>query len=377
MLRYLTAGESHGRVLLGILDGMPAGVPLRSRDLLPRMRRRRVAAGRGPRMRLEEDRPEIVAGVLRGRTTGAPLGILLPNRSDRSGRPAPPRTVPRPGHADLAGAFKYGTADVTPVLERASARETAIRTALGAAACRMLELLGIHLVAHVIALGDVEAPGRGMPGTEPGELARRRDRSPVACLDPAAGREMVARIEEARARGETLGGRVELVVSGLPRGLGSFVQHDRRLDARLAAEVLSIPSVREVEVGEALLQARLPGGEAQDPVGVDEEGRIRRPRNRAGGLEGGVTNGEPLVLRAGIKPLPTRRRPLPTVDLATGRPAPGRPVRADVTQVAAVPPIVEALAGIVLAGALLERYGGDRFDEIARRVTEDRERRLP
>jgi len=376
MLRYLTAGESHGRMLLGILDGMPAGVPLAARDLLPRMRRRQRVAGRGPRMRLEDDRPEIVAGVLRGRTTGAPLGIVLPNRSDRSRKGMRERTVPRPGHADLAGAFKYGTADVTPVLERASARETAIRTALGAAACRMLELLGVRLVGHVIALGGVEAPPAPL-AEDPDALARRRDRSPVACLDAAAGRQMLARIEEARAAGETLGGRVELVVLGLPRGLGSVAQHDRRLDARLAAEALSIPSVKEVEVGEALLQARLPGGEAQDPVTVDGAGRIVRPTNRAGGLEGGMTNGEPLVLRVAVKPLPTRRRPLPTVDLATGEPAPGRAVRADVTQVAAVPPILEALAGIVLGGALLERYGGDRFDEIARRVAADRERRLP
>ncbi len=376
MLRYLTAGESHGRMLLGILDGMPAGVLLAARDLLPRMRRRQRAAGRGPRMRLEDDRPEIVAGVLRGRTTGAPLGIVLPNRSDRSRKGMRERTVPRPGHADLAGAFKYGTADVTPVLERASARETAIRTALGAAACRMLELLGVRLVGHVIALGGVEAPPAPL-AEDPDVLARRRDRSPVACLDPAAGREMLARIEEARAAGETLGGRVELVVLGLPRGLGSVAQHDRRLDARLAAEALSIPSVKEVEIGEALLQARLPGGEAQDPVTVDGAGRIVRPTNRAGGLEGGMTNGEPLVLRVAVKPLPTRRRPLPTVDLATGEPAPGRAVRADVTQVAAVPPILEALAGIVLGGALLERYGGDRFDEIARLAAADRERRLP
>ncbi len=376
MLRYLTAGESHGRMLLGILDGMPSGVPLAVRHLLPRMRRRRRAAGRGPRMRLEDDRPEIVAGVLRGRTTGAPLGIVLPNRSDRSRRASREQTVPRPGHADLAGAFKYGTADVTPVLERASARETAIRTALGAAACRMLELVGVRLVAHVVALGDVEAPPAPREA-DPDALARRRDRSAVACLDPAAGRAMAARIEEARRAGETLGGRVELVVFGLPRGLGSVAQHDRRLDARLAAEALSIPSVKEVEVGDALLQARLPGGAAQDPVAVDAEGRIARGSNRAGGLEGGMTNGEPLVLRAGIKPLPTRRRPLPTVDLATGEPSPGRALRADVTQVAAVPPILEAIAGIVLGGALLERYGGDRFDEIVRQVEIDRDRRLP
>jgi chorismate synthase len=371
-LRYLTAGESHGPVLVGILDGLPAGMPLTERDLAPRMKRRMSGCGRGKRMTFEADRPQIVGGVWKGETTGAPLAVLIENRSNRQGRTTVRKTVPRPGHADLAGMLKYGFADANPVIERASARETAMRVALGAAACRLLELAGARLAGHVIELGGIPAavrvPGAadgadGAGGAAADRLEKARDASPVASADPRASKAMVARIDEATARGETLGGRVELIVWGLPPGLGSYVQHDRRLDARLAAALAAIPSVKEVELGDALAAGRSFGHDAHDVIARAGAG-LGRESNHAGGLEGGVTNGQPLVARLTLKPISTLRRPLPSVDLDTGRAVEGRYVRSDVTVVPAATVIAEAVAGIVLADALLEKFGADALSDL-------------
>jgi len=371
-LRYLTAGESHGSLLVGILDGLPAGMPLSERDLLPRLRRRMAGHGRGRRMGLETDRPQIVGGLWKGVTSGAPLAVLIENRSNRQGRTRVRRTVPRPGHADLPGMLKYGLSDANPVIERASARETAMRVALGAAACRLLELEGIRLAGRVVEIGGIAAPPIEMDDS-PAALERARDASPVACADAEASRAMVARIDEAIARGETLGGRVELVVWGLPPGLGSHVQHDRRLDGRLAQAMLAIHSVKEVEIGDALVAGRDFGRAAHDVIARDGEGLVRRS-NRAGGLEGGMTNGEPLVARITLKPISTQRRPLPSVDLETGAEVGGRYIRSDVTVVPAAAVIAEAVAGIVLADALLEKFGGDSLPDLNRALAAYRER---
>jgi len=362
VLRWLTAGESHGPMLIGILDGMPAGMPLREEDLAPRMRRRQGGHGRGKRMTIEPDRPVILGGTWHGETTGAPIGIAIENRSNRAQRSQVRRTHPRPGHADLAGVLKYGLTDINPVLERASARETAMRTALGAVCCQLLELIGARLTGRVIALGGVEAPA--LPdGWGPDEIERTRDESAVACCDADVSAAMVARVDEAREQGETLGGRIELRVWNLPPGLGTYAQSDRRLDARLGAALLSIPSVKECELGDALAAGAGPGSAAHDVIVRVGEG-LGRASNRAGGLEAGVTNGETLVARITLKPISTLRRPLPTVDLDSGQEVPGRYVRSDVCVVPAATVIAEAVAALVLADAVLEKFGADRFAEL-------------
>lgn len=371
-IRYLTAGESHGLCLMGILEGLPAGLPLSADDLLPRMRRRQGGVGRGPRMAVEADRPIIVGGLWEGRTNGAPLGVLIENRALQP-RPDPAhQTVPRPGHADLAGMLKFGFEDAQPVIERASARETAIRTALGAAACRFLEQLGIRLIARVIALGEVtERADEAF--LDPQALETARDQSEMAALGIETTRAMILAVEAAQAREETLGGRVELAVFGLPVGLGSYTQWDRRLDSRLGRSLLSIPSAKEVELGDALAQARAGGRSAQDPITRCGD-RWGRATNRAGGLEGGVTNGEPLIARITFKPIPTQRRPLRSVDLRSGEEVDGPYVRSDVAVLPAATAVVEALAGIVLADALIEKFGGDSFDDLTRALVSYRER---
>ncbi|RMF75067.1 MAG: chorismate synthase [Acidobacteria bacterium] len=360
MLRMITAGESHGPMLVGVLEGLPAGLPLTDAVLARRLRRRQGGHGRGRRMQIESDRPRIVSGTWKGVTTGSPLAVLIENRSNRQHRTRVRKTTPRPGHADLSGMLKYGFDDANPVIERASARETAMRTALGAVACHLLERVGVRLTAHVIALGGVELPEGARPG-DPAALERRRDRSPVACIDPGTSRAMVARVDEARERGESLGGRVELIAWSVPPGLGTYAQWDRRLDARLGAAMLSIPSVKAVEIGDAELAAASFGRSAHDPIERDGES-LARPTNRAGGLEGGVTNGEPVVVRLTLKPIPTQRRPLPTVDLDSGAPVAGRYIRSDTAVVPAAAVIAEAMAGHVLADALLEKFGADRID---------------
>ncbi len=371
-LRWVTAGESHGAMLVGILEGVPAGLALADRDLLPMMRRRQGGYGRGKRMEFEEDAPRIVAGLWKGRTTGAPLALIVENRSNRQGRTQRRKTVPRPGHADLAGMLKYGFDDANPVIERASARETAMRTALGAVAALLLDELGIRLGSHVVSLGGVDAP----PLPEEigaAELERLRRRSDVACWDAEAGRRMIERVDEARERGESLGGTVELRAWGVPPGLGSYSQWDRRLDGRLAQALMSIPSVKAVELGDALEVSRSFGRSAHDVVTV-EEGVLVRPTNRAGGLEGGVSNGETLVGRVVLKPIPTQRRPLDTVNLDTGEAARGRYVRSDVAVAPAAGVVAEAVAALTVGDALLEKLGGDHLEDLRAALVAYRER---
>ena len=361
-LRWMTAGESHGKMLLGILDGLPAGIPLTAKDLAPRMQRRQGGYGRGQRMTFEGDVPHLVGGIWRGRTNGAPLGIYVENKSDRSGRTVPRKTAPRPGHADLPGMLKYGFDDANPVLERASARETAMRVALGAAACHLLEQLGMRLTGYVREFGGIEAPP--IPAEwGPDEIAAARDASAVACFDVETSERIVARVDEARARGETLGGRLELIIWNAPPGLGTYVQWDRRLDGRLAQALMAVQSFKEVEIGDALAASRAFGHDAHDVIVRDGEG-LGRLTNRAGGLEGGTTNGEPIVVRAALKPIATQRKPLPTVDIDTGEPVEGRYVRSDVGVVPAAAVIAEAVCGLVLADCVLEKFGGDCLDDV-------------
>lgn len=364
VLRYLTAGESHGPLLLGILDGLPAGLALDEAALRPRMRRRQAGYGRGKRMSIEPDEPVIVSGTWKGLTTGSPLGITVENRSNRQGRAQMRKTVPRPGHADLAGMLKYGFDDANPVIERASARETTMRVALGAAACTLLEALGVRLAAHVIAFGPVTAPPLATTVTVD-QLEAARDRSDVACVDDTASQAMIEQVDVARERGETLGGRVELIVWGLPPGLGTYAQWDRRLDARLAQALMSIPSAKEVELGEALDVAKQFGRDAHDVI-VRDGAQLTRTTNRAGGLEGGVTNGMPLVVRVTLKPISTQRRPLPSVDLDTGEAVEGRYIRSDVGVLPAATVITEAVAALVLADAVLEKFGADSLADLQR-----------
>ncbi len=362
MLRWLTAGESHGQEIVGILDGLPAGLPLSEADLDGYLLRRQGGVGRGTRMKIERDRARITGGLWKGETTGAPLAIAIANKSRIPDDRQAAKTVPRPGHADLVGMLKYGLDDANPVIERASARETAARVALGGAAHALLRAFGIGVLGHTVELGDVRA--RAMEATRDadwGALLTARDRSPLYCADPDAEAGMLARIEAARAARTTLGGVVEVVALGVPPGLGSYVQWDRRLEAALGRALLSIPSVKGVVIGEAMEAARAPGREAQDEI-FWEEGVVRRT-NRAGGIEGGVTNGEPVVARALFKPIATQRKPLRSVDLTTGEETECRYVRSDVVVVPAGSVVAEAMMALVLAGEIIASFGRDRLED--------------
>jgi len=379
MIRLVTAGESHGRALLAILEGLPAGLPLLAADVDADLGRRMQGHGRGARMKIEADRVQFLGGVRAGATLGSPLALLIENRDFENWRdvmapePAaePPRrrvTRPRPGHADLAGVLKYDRDDARDILERASARETAARVAAGAVCRRLLAEFGVEIGSHVVALGGVAA---SVPDPLPAPLDAAADRSPVRCLDPAAERAMVARIDAAKDAGDTLGGVVEIVARGVVVGLGSHVSPDRRLDGRLAAALMALPAVKGVEVGRGFALAALPGSEAHDeihragapaPLG----GGFARRTNRAGGLEGGMTNGEPLVLRAAMKPLSTLMEPLRSVDLTTGRPAQAQSERSDVTAVPALGVVAEAAVALTLADAYAEKFGGDSLGEMRR-----------
>ncbi|MGQ9568265.1 MAG: chorismate synthase [Anaerolineae bacterium] len=371
MVRMLTAGESHGPCLVAIVDGLPAGIPLDEESLNRDLARRQVGYGRGGRMQVERDQVEILSGVAAGRTTGAPLTLQVRNRdwANWRDREVPPWTVPRPGHADWAGGRKYGLEDLRWVAERASARETAARVAVGAVARALLSAVGIAVGSYVEAIGPVRAD------PAPGDwLARAQaaEASDVRCPDPRAAEAMRQAIEAAREAGESLGGVFLVFAVGVPVGLGSYVQWDRRLDARLAHALMSIPAVKGVEVGDAFANAARPGTEVHDAFVRDADGRWRRATNRAGGLEGGVSNGEPIWVRAAMKPIPTTRNPLPSYDVRTGEPAPAPYHRADVCAVPAASVVGEAMCCWVLAEALVERYGGDTLARIQEGVERDR-----
>jgi chorismate synthase len=366
MLRFITAGESHGPGLVALLEGIPAGLPLSADDLLPMLARRQQGYGRGQRQQIEQDHAEIIAGVVDGRTIGSPLALLVPNRdyANWRDRKTPPWRRPRPGHADLAGAIKYGLYDLRLVAERASARETAARVAAGAVAVRLLAQVGVQVGSYVRAIGPVRADVETLPVPQRVERARA---SSVACPDEAAAERMRAAIDAAQAAGDSLGGLFDVVAWGLPVGLGSYVQWDRRLDARLAAAVMSIQAVKGVEIGPAFANARLPGTAVHDALYPGDAG-LQRRTNRAGGLEGGMTNGEPLILTAAIKPIPTTLTPQPTVDLDTGQPVHTEYQRSDGCAVPAAAVVGEAMVALTLAEAIIERYGGDSLAALQHRM---------
>ncbi len=373
-LRFLTAGESHGPALSGILEGLPAGIPLEAADLDRDLARRQQGYGRGGRMKIERDAVEIVGGVRFGETLGSPLALLVRNRDfahweERmqiapGGPDEKPVTVPRPGHADLAGGIKYGhTSDLRNVLERASARETAMRVALGGAAKALLRELGIGVGSYVRSIGGAVGSGAdevaaALARDDAEALALLADRFETRALDRASSDRFVQAIDEARKRRDTLGGVVEVVVTGLPIGLGSHVQWDRKLDGRLAQALMSIPAIKAVEVGDGFEAATLHGSEVHDPIQLSY-GRLERTRNRAGGLEGGITNGEPLVVRASMKPIATVPAALASVDLRRLEERKAHVERSDTCAVPAAGVVAEAMVALALADALLEVLGGD------------------
>jgi chorismate synthase len=381
MFRWLTAGESHGRALVAVCDGVPAGVRVSSEDVAAALARRRAGYGRGARMKFEQDEVELTGGVRHGVTLGGPVAIRVGNtewpkwETVMSPDPVPaaeldsqarnaPLTRPRPGHADLAGMQKYGHSDARPVLERASARETAARVVLGEVARRLLEQsLGVRILSHVVALGSVCVPADSpLPGPEDLD---RIDEDPVRCLDPAVSAAMVAEVDAARKDGDTLGGVVEVVAFGLPPGLGSFTQWDRRLDGRLAGALVSVQAIKGVEFGDGFVTSGRRGSGAHDEIEMSPSG-VRRRTNRAGGIEGGMSTGEVLRVRAAMKPISTVPRALDTVDVLTGEPAKAINQRSDVTAVPAAGVVAEAMVALVLAEAVVEKFGGDSVEELRR-----------
>ncbi len=362
MLRFLSAGESHGPAISAILDGVPAGLPLSKESIDHELARRQKGYGAGPRMRIEKDVAEVLSGVMAGQTTGAPIALLVRNEDHVKwrGKPIPPMTIPRPGHADLTGAMKYGYADLRPALERASARETAMRVAVGAVCKQLLAKFGIQIGGYVVSIGSVCADLGGTPYLERFALAEESD---VRCIDHAAAEEMRATIEATIHAKNTLGGVLEIVALNIPPGLGSFAQWDTRLEARLAMAVMSVPGIKGVEVGDAFANVRLPGTDVQDGMRLND-GAIVRSSNRAGGIEGGISNGEPIVVRAAMKPIATTLTPQQTVDLAAGKEVQSQYERSDFCPVPRAVPILEAVMAFVIADALLEKLGGDSIEEM-------------
>jgi chorismate synthase len=363
MLRFLTAGESHGPILTAILEGLPAGLPVSSREIDEQLQRRQRGFGGGGRMEIERDSVRLTGGVLNGRTTGAPVAMQIENRdwANWRGRDLPPMTIPRPGHADLTGAIKYGYRELRLALERASARETAARVAVGALCRLLLSSFHIQVGSYVVQIGSALA-------TIPEALSYpdrfgRAEENDLRCPDPVAADRMRRLIQEAMAAGDTVGGLFEVIALGVPPGLGSHVHWDRRLDAQLMAAVGSIPAVKGVEIGPAFANAAGTGTQVHDEI-VIRDGRLARASNRAGGLEGGITTGEPVVVRAAMKPISTTLTPLRSVDLATGEPAPTRYERSDVCAVPRAAVVGEAMVAFILADALLLKLGGDSLEEM-------------
>jgi chorismate synthase len=374
MLRFLTAGESHGQALMVIIEGLPAGLPIAVEELQGELARRRLGFGRGPRMRFEQDEVTLMAGVRHGRTLGSPVGIVIGNTewpkweqemSPAAGRTERPLTQPRPGHADLAGMQKYGLDDARNVLERASARETAARVAAGTCAKALLARIGVQVLSHVVQLGPVVSKGSARP--VPGVL-ERIDESPVRCFDVDAEAAMIAEVEAAAKAGDSLGGLVEVLAYGVPVGLGSHVHWDRKLDGLLAQALMSIQAVKGVELGEGFDVAGRRGSEAHDPISWDDAaGEYRRDSDRAGGTEGGMSTGGLLAARVAMKPLATLNRPvLKTVDVETKVETVSFKERTDVTAVPAMGVVAETMVALVLASESLRKFGGDSVDEFIR-----------
>jgi chorismate synthase len=369
-LRFTTAGESHGPGLTAVLEGLPAGLELTPEDLNGDLARRQLGHGRGGRMKIEKDRAEVRAGIRHGRTLGSPVALWIENRDyanwEERMNPWPVDGdvaevhLPRPGHADLAGIQKYGLSDVRNVLERASARETAARVACGALAKVLLGRFGVEIRSHVVQIGSVRAPARDVVAVEDFESV---DDSPVRCLDPDASQAMVEEIDSARKANESLGGVFETWVFGLVPGLGSHISWEERLDGRLAQAVMSIQAMKGVSIGDAFAVAGVPGSQAHDEIFFSDERGYYRETNRAGGLEGGMTTGEPLIVRGAMKPLPTLTKPLQSVDTATKEPAQALRERTDSCTVPAAAVVAEAMAALVVGSAYREKFGGDHIDD--------------
>lgn len=386
MLRFLTAGESHGPALTVVLEGLPAGLAVDLELVNRELQRRQGGYGRGQRMKIERDRVEVLGGLRFGQTMGGPVSMVIHNRDwpnwqrtmpvgpepleGATGASRAPVTRPRPGHADLAGAAKYGADDLRNVLERASARETAARVAAGALARQLLSAVGAAVTSHVTRIADVALNADRQVLAE--DVATLGEDRPLRCVDADVEARMVAAIDAAREAGDTLGGTFEVIVTGLPPGLGSYVQWDRRLDGRLAQAVMSIPAIKAVGLGIGPAAAEVPGSRAHDEILPEATGAtmlgVHRPTNRAGGLEGGVTNGEPLRVSGFMKPIATLMKPLRSVDLRTGGEAPAAIERSDVCAVPAAAVVAEAMVALVLADALLERFGGDTVASLVERV---------
>ncbi|OQY90089.1 MAG: chorismate synthase [Anaerolineae bacterium UTCFX1] len=363
-LRFLTAGESHGPSLTAILDGMPAGLSLNADIVNKELTRRQQGYGSGGRMKIEKDAVQIIGGVMAGETTGAPIAMLVENADHVKwkGKAVEPMTSPRPGHADLTGAVKYGYRDLRPALERASARETTMRVAVGAVCKHFLNQFGIIIGGYVTSIGEIQADFSDMPYEERFQSAEESD---VRCPDQTSAQKMRDEIEKAIHGKNTLGGILEIVALNLPVGLGSFAQWDKRLEAKLALAVMSVQAIKGVEFGDAFENAKRLGTQAHDAINLQSSTfDLRRSTNRAGGTEGGISNGQPVVIRAAMKPIATTLTPQQTVDLALGENAPTKYERSDFCPVPRAVPILEALAAFVLADALLEKLGGDSMNEI-------------
>lgn len=375
MIRYLTAGESHGRCLIGILEGMPAGLPISEEEIADDLRRRQQGYGRGVRMTIEQDHAQLFSGVRYGKTLGSPIALMIENRdwpnwkdvmrveATAAEQQSAPLTSPRPGHADYAGAIKYRQSDIRNVIERSSARETAMRVALAAVCRKFFREVGITLASHVVQIGTAKA-GSDMRGMSPEEINRLADQSPVRCLDQSAEATMIAAIDEAKARGDSVGGIFEVIAAGLPMGLGSFMHGDRRLNSMLAQAMMTIPAMKSVGFGMAEGVAGHFGSEVHDRMSADAEGQVKRTSNNSGGIEGGMSTGEPLIIRVAMKPLSTLAQPLDTVDLATGKGAVALRERSDVCAVPAAAVVGEAVCLLALMNPFLEKIGGDSMSEI-------------
>ncbi len=365
-LRFLTAGESHGPALLSILEGMPAGLSLTAEDIDKELSRRQLGRGSGERMSIEQDRCELLCGVMADKTTGAPIGIKIANQDHIhwKAKKVPARTTPRPGHVDLVGVHKYGYDDLRPGLERASARETAARVAVGAVCKLFLGQFNMVIGGFVQSIGAVEA---NLTGLSPEMCIARAEGNDVRCPDPAAAERMQTAIDQTAAEGETLGGVIEVVGLNLPPGLGSHVHWDRKLDGRLAGAVMSIPAIKGVEIGPSFNNAARPGTAVQDPI-IRKGADISRNQNRAGGIEAGISNGQPILLRAAMKPIPTTHKTQTSVNLTSGEAEAITYERSDICPVPRAVVIVEAVVAFVLAQALLEKTGGDSLAEIAERL---------
>ncbi len=361
-LRFLTAGESHGPSLTTILDGMPAGLAITPDIINKELARRQQGYGSGGRMKIEKDTVQILGGVMGGETTGAPIALLVQNddHAKWKGKSVEPMTAPRPGHADLTGAVKYGYKDLRPSLERASARETAMRVAAGAVCKHFLAQFGIIVGGYVSSIGEIQTDSGDMPYEE---RFIRAEESDVRCPIESSANQMRAEIEKTIHGKNTLGGVVEIIALNVPLGLGSFMQWDKRLEAKLAMAVMSVPAIKGVEIGDAFANAKLPGTRAHDPINL-QYSNLKRATNRAGGTEGGISNGQPIIIRAAMKPIATTLTPQQTVDLALGENAPTKYERSDFCPVPRAVPILEAMVAFVLADALIEKLGGDSLNEM-------------